>query len=161
MPASFMLPLGKLTALTSERCFGIRLPNGLRLVGQSSGKDYGVRGSNTTSDGQRREKVLIGSFYSEFPFLFEAKRFAAGPYLVLVFRNALELHGDDHSGTHYDANRRSQVPNALVEEIPFRSPIPDELLAEKATVLPRFGIGVENAAVFLTLLDNKLRITPK
>jgi hypothetical protein len=46
-------------------------------------------------------------------------------------------------------------------EIPLPSPIPDEFLAEKATSFPKFSISIEGTTIFLILLNNKLRITPK
>jgi hypothetical protein len=160
VPVSFMLSLGKYNALDSANCFGIRTPQGLRLAGVSSGT-VGLRGFTFTADGQKRESVFIGVFHSEFPFLLQTETFPAGPYMVMAFRDALELSGDDQSGTHYDVYRRRTVPNSLVKEIPLSSPIPDELLAEKATAAPRFRISIDKTTIFLTVLNNRLRITPK
>lgn len=160
VPASYLMPATGIKTLTAENCFGIRTPQGLRLAGESSGT-VGLRGFTSTADGQKRESVFIGVFHSEFAFLLQAETFPAGPYMVMAFRDALELSGDDQSGTHYDVYRRRTVPNSLVKEIPLSSPIPDELLAEKATAVPRFRISIDETTIFLTVLDNRLRITPK
>lgn len=161
VPASYMMPLNKFKKLDPESCSGVRLPQGLRLAAGSSGHDYGLRGFTRAPDGKERNSVFIGSFYSEFPFLLHSRTFPAGPYMVMAFADALELSGDDPSGTHYDMNRRQQVPNSRVEEIPLRSPIPAELLAKEAPAVPRFVISVDGRAVLLTVLNNKLSITPK
>jgi hypothetical protein len=79
----------------------------------------------------------------------------------MAFRDALAIHGNDASGTHYDMNRRQQVPNSRVEEIALASPLADELLAEKAAVVPRFSLVVEKGGVWLTVGENRLRLDPK
>jgi hypothetical protein len=46
VPASFMLPLSRFKELDLGSCTGARLPNGLRLAAESTGKSYGLHGFN-------------------------------------------------------------------------------------------------------------------
>jgi hypothetical protein len=107
LPASFMFATGR--KLSAENCFGIVTPQGLRLAGESTG-EVGLSGSITSPQGQKRVMVFIGILYSEFPFILQAKTFPSGPYMLMAFRDAIELSGDDKSGTHYDYNRDRQCP---------------------------------------------------
>jgi hypothetical protein len=160
-PASFMMPIEKYNGLKAENCFGIKLASGRRLAGESSGESYGIRGEKISASGQRRAQILIGFFHAEFPFSLQAKPFPAGSYIVMAFRESLDIHGDDPSETRYDMNRRAQVPKSRVETLSLAAPLPEELFAEKAAHIPRFTIVIDKGEAALTIHGNKLRLIPR
>ena len=155
-PESYMLPLTKYNGLKPENCYGVRLANGLRLVGESAGKDYGVHGH---VDGQ--VFVLIGILYAEFRFSIENRPLAPGPYMIHAYKDALELSGNAEKGTRYDMNRRKDVPLANEEKFPLKVALPDALLAEKATEVPRFSLAVEHGSIVLSLHGNTWKLVPR
>jgi hypothetical protein len=163
-PESYMLPLTeyKKGVLKPENCFGVRLANGLRLVGESSGSDYGTHGYTTDKDGKRQDIfVLIGVLYAEFPFDIEDQPLPAGPYVVEAHQHALELIGNHESKTHYDSFRGKQVPDEVKKKSPLKTPLPEALLAEKAKEIPRFSLAVEKGAIVLALHGNTWKLVPR
>ncbi len=159
-PESYMLPLTGYKDLKPEGCFGVRLSGGIRLVGESSGKDSGVHGSLIGADNKKESYVLIGVFYAEFPFSIQGKPFSAGPYIVQAYRDAMELVGDDVREKHYDMNRQKQVPKERTEKFLLKTSLPQALLEEKALEVPRFSITVNKGIIMLMLHGNSWRIIP-
>jgi hypothetical protein len=148
--------------LKPENCFGVRLANGLRLAGESSGADYGMHGHTTDKDGKKQGSfVVIGVLYAEFPFAIEDQPLPAGPYVVQAYQDALELIGNHESKTHYDSFRGKQVPDEKSEKLLLKVPLPEALLAEKATEIPRFSLAVEKGAIVLTLHGNTWTLVPR
>jgi len=163
-PESYLLPLKeyKKGVLKPENCFGVRLANGLRLVGESRGADYGVRGYMIDKDGNNYDFfVSIGVLHAEFPFAFEDQLLPAGPYVVEAHQDALALVGDQESKTHYDSFGRKQVPDEVKKKSPLKTPLPEALLAEKAKEIPRFSLAVEKGAIVLTLHGNTWTLVPR
>jgi hypothetical protein len=159
-PESYMLPLTAYKDLKPEGCFGVRLSGGLRLVGESSGKNAGVHGSLIGTDGKKESYALTGVFYAEFPFSIQGKLFPAGPYVVQAYRTAMELVGDDVREKHYDMNRRKQVPKERTEKFLLKTSLTEALLEEKTVEVPRFSISVNKGVIVLTLHGNSWRIIP-
>jgi hypothetical protein len=161
---SYFFPLSDLikkVALKPENCFGVRLANGLRLVGESSGGGYGVHGTVTDKDGKKEALVLIGVLHAEFPFAIEEQPLPAGPYMVLAYQDALELVGQHESKTYYDSFRRKQIPEGVTKKLPLKVVLPEALLAEKATEIPRFSLAVEKGAIVLALHGNTWKLVPR
>jgi hypothetical protein len=157
-PESYPLPLrGYMEGdLKAENCFGVRLANGLRLVGESSGSTYGVR-----EHGEQVPSVLIGVLHPEFPFAIDDQPLPAGPYIVQVGQDALELRGNHESKTHYDSIRGKLVPDQVTKMFPLKVTLPEALLAEKAKEIPRFSLAVEKGAIVLTLHGNTWTLVPR
>jgi hypothetical protein len=157
-PQSHPLPLrGYLEgARKPENCFGVRLASGLRLVGESSGSDYGVR-----EHGEQGLSVLIGVLHAEFPFAIDDQPLAAGPYIVQVGQSALELRGNHESKTRFNTALLRQVPVQVTKRFPLKVTLPEALVAEKAKEIPRFSLGVDNGAIVLTLHGNTWKLVPR
>jgi len=124
------------SALRPENCFGLILANGLRLVGESLGKDYGIiRGDDFQQ---------IGFLYSEGDFLIEKYTFKKGPYIVFASPSKLII------GTGFvDIN---------AEEIPLKTMIADSLFKEGGK-RPRFSLTEANDNIYINVESNKLLIT--
>ena len=160
-PESYMLPLTEYKDLKAEGCFGVRLANGLRLVGESSGSDYGIHGYTIDKDGKKDLSVLIGVLHAEFPFSIGGRPLPRGPYVVHASQGNLELKGNHQSKMHYDSNRGKQVPDEKSEKLVLKVPLPEALLAEKATEIPRFSLAVEKGAIVLALHGNTWKLVPR
>jgi hypothetical protein len=162
VPESYLLPLRGLKSVKAENCFGVRLANGLHLVGESSGSSYGVHGSTHDAKGKETDiNVLIGFLYAEFPFMINDKAFPAGPYMLHAHKEALELVGNAETGTRYDMNRRKNVPLGKEEKLALKTALTDAVLAEKATEIPRASLTVDHGSIVLSLQDNNWRIVPR
>ena len=159
-PESYIWGSGQFKVLKPENCFGVRLANGQRLVGESSGQSYGLRGARISAAG-KEEYVVIGVLYAEFPFSIDNRPLPAGPYVVHAYKDALELWGNDEKETRYDRNRRMDVPLAKEEKLPLKAALPDALLAEKATEIPRFTLAIENGSLVLSLHGNAWKLVPR
>jgi hypothetical protein len=147
-------------SLKQDNCFGIRSSTGLRLVAESTGDPYGLRGFDTPPGGQRRDKVMIGFLYSEFAFRLQGRALPRGAYTVFVFRDALELSGDDSSSMHYDIPRQENIPKDKTEEFPLKTALPEALLTEKASEVPRFSLTPKGGSAMLVIHGNSLTLTP-
>lgn len=161
LPASYMFEL-RHEKIDPQTCFGAKLMNGQRLAGESSGKNYGLRGTKEArEDGVGGSYIVIGSFYSEFRFSIKGKALPAGPYMVHAYSDALELAGDDTKEMRYDNSRRKEVPKGKTATFLLKSPIAAELLAMGAKEGPRFLVSVEGGAIVLLLGENKWSVAPK
>jgi len=162
VPESYMMPLTKHNGLKAEDCFGVRLRNGKRLAGESSGKSYGLSGSTYSPDGKEKNSfVMIGLLYAEFPFSINNHPLPPGPYMVQAHKDALELVGNAETGTRYDMNRGKDVPLSKEEKLALKLALPDELLAEKATEVPRFALDVVNGSIVLSLHGKTWKVQPR
>jgi hypothetical protein len=155
-PESYLMPLTAYKNLKEDNCFGVHLATGKRLLGESSGKSYGMRGKVGDS-----VFVVIGVLYSEFPFSIDDHPLPAGPYVVHAFKDALELWGNAEKGTHYDPYRRKNVPSPQQEKFPLKVALPDALLAEKAIEIPRFALAVEKGSIMLSFHGNSWKVLPR
>lgn len=84
-PAFFDEP-AEYTALRAENCFGLSVPGGQRLLGESSGQGYGL---DLQSGGTRF--VLIGFLYSDADFSVVSHNFFAGAYSVFATSDVLAI----------------------------------------------------------------------
>ncbi|MDD5542355.1 MAG: hypothetical protein PHX83_04205 [Acidobacteriia bacterium] len=159
-PESYIFPFTKMKHVSAETCFGVRLANGARLVGESSGKTYGFHGSFTKADGTKGSFTLIGILHSEFPFSIQDKQFPAGPYILHAYEDALELTGNDESEKHFDYNRRKNVPKARDEKFDLKTRISNTLLSKEAKEIPRFSLAVKNDEIWLELNGNTWKVVP-
>lgn len=134
--------------LNPESSFGLLLPSGLRLLGESSGKDYGL------SLGQGFG-VMIGSLYSEADFLIypiyelplEGTSFEKGPYLLFTNPQQLIVLG---TGSQYSGKDIRFYLFSKIDESLFSS-----------SKRPRFSIEQEAEDIFILVEGNKLKIKLK
>lgn len=172
-PESYLIPL-RYEHLKADHCFGVRLANGRRLAGESSGRnEYGWNFFERREDGTTARQWtygVIGVLYAEFPFSVAGVAMPAGPYVVHAYRNRLELWGNDESEMKQDlrpgANFLRKVPKEKKMELPLRADLPDALLEEKAYELPHFSVdvvvaGATKGTIFLSFHGQQWKLVPR
>lgn len=160
-PKSYWVPLAGYKNLKPDNCFGVRLANGQRLAGESSGTGGLYAGFKSGADGKSGSFIVIGVFHSEFPFRIGSETLRPGPYLLQAYADKLELVGEHESQTRYDSFRRETVPEEKKVTLTLSKPLPEALLEREANETPRFIIGIETSAIVLTLHGNKWTVIPQ
>jgi hypothetical protein len=127
--------------LDRKNCFGFRFTGGARVVGESSGRDYGMY---QMSDGapMRVEAVMIGFLYSEANLIVSTASLAKGSYIVFLGPEALTFKGKELAST----------------EVRLSSRLSDSILSTKKP--PRFSLIQEAGGIALVVEGNKLFVEP-
>lgn len=141
-------------------CFGIALPSGLRLVGESSGRNYGIQSFTVDAAGRSIASVLVGVFHAEFPFAVEGKSFLKGSYLVWARPDSLIFTGDDSTIARRD-NRGRAFPRETRAAVRLSSPLPDSLITEKAVSRPQVMVELKAQSLVFRVLEHEFLITPR
>lgn len=136
--------------LRSENCFGLVLPNGAHLVGESAGREYGVINYGKAD----KAYMMIGVLYCESEFLIQGGPLAQDtPHIIYAASDELRI---DY------ANRESFARGYL---LPLDSRITDSLLIEDTgkgkNKRPRFNLTKEGENAYLTINGSKFPITIK
>lgn len=138
-PAFFDEP-AEYTGLRPENCFGLILPNGLRLVGESSGHGYGL-------DYQSAGKwfVLIGFLYSETGFSVSNQPFTKRAYSIFAASDVVGIS----TGKLGD-----------LKTVPISSKIDESLLkggqGGSSLKRSRFSLTQEGGDILLNVEGNKI-----
>ena len=137
----------KIIDLKADDCFGVLWPDGTRLIGQSSGHDYGLEFNYS---GEPRQ-TNIGLLYVEKDVVVGGEVLAAGPYFVFVSPGVATLFTEKHEGS---TPVSTSVKLGLVTALEAAS------LERKATNRPRIGIRVEGAKAHLEIGANRFELRP-
>ncbi len=132
--------------LNPESCFGLVLPNGKRMVGESKGDNYGM---TLKYSGDQYGSYLIGFLYSEDDFSLEGKiigkgaeTLTKGSYAVFVSVEKLMLFGNAVSS----------------QDFAISSKLDEKLLDDKSHKRPRFSLTQEGGNLLLAVEGNKFPI---
>jgi len=120
-----------------ENCFGLKLPGGARLAGESAGDDYGGLAFTEGS-----WVPQIGFMFSETAFTLQDQAFQKGIHRVFASAGSLTLRRED-----------SSISLALPSRI-------DAALLEAKSRRPKFSFAVDGGQVFLVVANNKLALKP-
>lgn len=128
--------------LDKKNCFGIRIGHGARIVGESTGKDYGMYEMSQSSP-MKVTAVQIGFLYSEADLAIGTAALPKGPYMVFLAPEKLIFKGQELKST-----------NVLLP-----SKVSDSILSSKKP--PRFSLAPEAEGIFVVVEGNKLPLQPK
>lgn len=123
-----------------KNCFGLRVPGGARIVGESSGKDYGMY-EVTHSGGVAA--VQIGFLYSESDLVVGTAALPKGSYMVFLAPEKLTLRGKEFKST----------------EVPLPSRVSDSILSSKKP--PRFSLVQDAEGISVVVVGNRLLLLLK
>ena len=115
--------------LSKNNCFGIRLNNGKRIIGECAGKDYGHYLTSTTIP-IKTTALQIGFLYSEIALVHSDQFIPKGSYEVYAGPNKLTLM----TGRQGSQN----IPEIQTYEITLNSPLPQSMLESKTS--PRYTL---------------------
>jgi hypothetical protein len=129
----------------AQNCFGVRLPNGARVLGESRGRDYeiNVRFTRVTWSPYM---VVIGFLFIDGAVQIEGNPTTPGPYVVVASEKEFRLV---RALSLEDAVNLSGSIKGL--------DLMSAFLGDKAR--PRMTAGVEDGVAYLQVSGHKLRVT--
>jgi len=143
--------VGRYNNLSKNNCFGLVLPNGSRILGESSGKDYGLS-IVYFEGGSMVSPALIGMLKSELGFSIENTNFKKGLYLLYLTPQKLVFFGGKSDATmdEFMSSRKSFKLNSKIDS---------SLLEKDSSVRPKYSLSFDdNGNIFINLKGNKVII---
>ena len=131
--------------LAVANCFGLKLPNGTRVMAESSGRDYGL----TFGYAGEAQKTAIGLLRVEGPVLLGDKPLSPGSYIVFVAPDSVSLMASSSTG------------GTSLESFTLDSKLDAVSLQPKAPQRLRFSLVGEGSRAFLMIGENRLSIRDK
>lgn len=137
----------QLTDLRAEDCFGVRWPDGTRLMGHSSGRDYGLEFGYS---GEPRQSGIAVLFVEKDVEL-GSKRVTAGPYFVFVSPAVATLFTEKRDGP---------TPVSSSVSLELAIPLDAATLEPRAPKRPRVRVTLDDRKVRIVVGDNKFDLKP-
>lgn len=128
--------------LDKKNCFGIKIEGGARIVGESTGKDYGMYEMGQSIP-MKVTAVQIGFLYSEADLAIGTTALPKGPYMVFLAPEKLTFKGKELKST----------------SVPLPSRVSDSILSSKKP--PRFSLAHSAEGISVMVEGNRLLLQPK
>ncbi len=128
--------------LDVANCFGLKLPNGTKVMAESSGRDYGL----TFGYAGEAQKTAIGLLRVDGPVVLENKQLSPASYIVFVSPESVSLMTSSVADGTYS------------HSLPLTSKLDAESLRPKALQRLRFTLEVDGAKAFLRIGENRFGI---
>jgi len=142
MVPSFMDQKRGYKGLDKKNCFGVRVERGARIVGESSGKDYGMYEMGESLP-MKVTAVQIGFLYSEADLAIGTAALPKGSHMVFLAPEKLTFKGKELKST----------------SVPLPSRVSESILSSKKP--PRFSLTHDAEGISVVVEGNRLLLQPK